>query len=367
MSQLRSSMVCDVRSLISHLTGFHEDEENFSLCLDFAASNLLYHTCLDPEERNVNRWMDGLREKLLVHAERDKARDLERLLDRYRQGEVFKEFHEQRDVGTRLLSLLQHLSEGALRAEWTGAESDLRQVPEEQDEEEQVDWAKLLAEGEEEWRPGSGEDDLSEWSTDQEEEQEEPKGEHSKKTVSGKSPEVSAPSLTSSSTSSRRLVFGEDEEDPVERLSKMVQPQYWRDARCEPRVDSDLPSTARFSSRVDALMRAAGVNTVHKVSLSEYQLLRECLWSLRMPLPSTVFKLDDETGDFSMRENVCLPSITAGTLGHALAPLCSVMKHVKELQDFCLHVFSEQGNFNSDIPRTYEAYASAMHEVGHYP
>ncbi len=73
MSQLPTEMVSAVCELISHLTGFDQDEENFDLCLAFATSNLLYHKHFDPEEKTVYKWMDGLKEKLWVHVERDKV------------------------------------------------------------------------------------------------------------------------------------------------------------------------------------------------------------------------------------------------------------------------------------------------------
>ncbi len=356
MSQLRPEMTVAVRDLIAHLTGFDEDEENFALCLDFAASNLLYHNFFDPEERSVFKWMDGLREKLLVHAEREKAKDLEELVDEYRKAEVFKERHEQHDVHIRILSLLQHLSEGALKAKWEGREEKEKV----EKHEEKVDWKKLLAEGEEEWRPGS-EEELSEWS-EEEGEEEDDDGKEDKKEVEVKPPPLLSPIVTAIGPGRKDP---KDEGDPQEIVSRLVQPQYWKSSRCDPLVESPFPSTARFSSRVDALLRAGGVNTVSKVTLSEYQLLRECVWSLRNPSPSTVFDLVERGRGkgFFMRENVCLPSVTSGTLCRSAGSICRLMDHLRALLDFCLRVFAEQKNFDSTIPFTYEAYASALNEI----
>jgi hypothetical protein len=47
--------------LITKMTGFQEGEENFDICRDFLVSNLLYHNCLEPHERDVERRFDGLK------------------------------------------------------------------------------------------------------------------------------------------------------------------------------------------------------------------------------------------------------------------------------------------------------------------
>ena len=50
-------------TLITKLTGFAENEENFEICQDFVVSNLLYHTYLEPHERDVGKKCEKLAEK----------------------------------------------------------------------------------------------------------------------------------------------------------------------------------------------------------------------------------------------------------------------------------------------------------------
>ena len=104
---------------------------------------------------------DGLHEKLLIHAERDKADALKDLLHKYDTDPAFREPHPQFDIKTRILSLLWHLSENPLGSNWT--KDDLTKPSDNEEDEKGPDWRKILAEGEDEWQCGS-EEELSEWS-----------------------------------------------------------------------------------------------------------------------------------------------------------------------------------------------------------
>ena len=47
--------------LITKITGFEEEDENFGICRDFLVSNLLYHNCLEPHERDIDRRFEGIK------------------------------------------------------------------------------------------------------------------------------------------------------------------------------------------------------------------------------------------------------------------------------------------------------------------
>ena len=47
--------------LITTITGFEEEDENFGICRNFLVSNLLYHNCLEPHERDIDRRFEGLK------------------------------------------------------------------------------------------------------------------------------------------------------------------------------------------------------------------------------------------------------------------------------------------------------------------
>ena len=78
-------------TLITKLTGFTENEENFEICHDFVVSNLLYHTYLEPHERDVQKKCEKLAEKWSIQNKSDKATRFEQLLEQYFDAEVFKE------------------------------------------------------------------------------------------------------------------------------------------------------------------------------------------------------------------------------------------------------------------------------------
>ena len=77
-------------TLITKLTGFVENEENFEICQDFVASNLLYHTYLEPHERDVRKKCEKLAEKWSIQNKSDKSIRFEQLLEQYFDAEVFK-------------------------------------------------------------------------------------------------------------------------------------------------------------------------------------------------------------------------------------------------------------------------------------
>lgn len=56
--------------LIKKITGFGPEERNFEICRDFFVSNLLYHNCLEPHERDINKRLQGIAEKWLINADR---------------------------------------------------------------------------------------------------------------------------------------------------------------------------------------------------------------------------------------------------------------------------------------------------------
>ena len=83
MSALRPEMDRLVRDLICHVTDFDDDggDDNFDLCYDYVASNLLYHNCVEPREKQVKSALGGIVEKLLVHSESERAAALESAIE----------------------------------------------------------------------------------------------------------------------------------------------------------------------------------------------------------------------------------------------------------------------------------------------
>ena len=355
---LRPDLDRPARALIRNMTGFREeekeDEENFRLCYDYLSSNLLYHTYFDPVEKSVLAHYQGLKDKLSIHVQREKVGALTELLDRYLDLDVFKEPHPQFDIKIRLLSLLWSLSESPLNAKWSPADP----ADPEEEEAEVVDWQQILAEGEERWECGPGSDqDLSDWSDVTDPEDDVAAGAQKPRSQSQIPPlqDVNRiqppldPILSSAETSDAWL-------------RSQIQPQYWKSNQSVPKIDSSHPS-AHFVYQVDREWQRQGVPVPDKTTLTEYQLIRECLWMARHPRPSTVFHMDDESGTFSFVPNVALAGVTPELLAHSFDPFCLLLAQLRTLKDFCSFIFAGQNDSESGLPYTYEAYAGALHEI----
>ena len=99
-------------SLITKITGFTEEEDNFGICHDFLVSNLLYHTYLEPHESDALRKFEKLIDKWKIQNKGEKAARVEELLENFRSSQVFSEGveHDQHGIKTRLLVLLLSLT-----------------------------------------------------------------------------------------------------------------------------------------------------------------------------------------------------------------------------------------------------------------
>ena len=118
---------------------------------------------------------------------------------------------------------------------------------------------------------------------------------------------------------------------------------------------------ANFVAEVEKLTLEAGVAVKKTLKLSEYQLVRECLWMALRPADTTVFERRE--GSFRMCGNVCIPSATSEMIGSSLRKFCSMLDKLRCLMEFRDQVLGEQTKTESDVPFTYEAYASAVGEV----
>ena len=167
--------------LIAKITGFSRDEENFGICHDFLVSNLLYHTYLEPHDRDVTKRCEKLSEKWDIQNKGQKSARFEELLSRYHESPIFSQGvdHEQHGLKGRLLVLLLSLTnsdqvqvdvdENAIDE---GVEMLLNELVQESESSKAARKAAeiraLLAEGEDLAPQYSDYSDLSDWSSDEE-------------------------------------------------------------------------------------------------------------------------------------------------------------------------------------------------------
>lgn len=299
--------------LITKLTGFSEAEENFGICHDFLVSNLLYHTYLEPHERDVRKRFEKLVDKWQIQSKGEKATRFEQLLEQYFSLPVFEDEHEQHGLRARLLVLLLSLSNSdKVKAEDEDEGSDDVQLLIE-DIVTESEFAKaarkaqeirkMLAEGEEPCVDFSScYSDLSDWSDDDEESfafreipslvrqlnksvaSTPPK----KKTVITHLPGVSMPLQPPQ-------CMPEFEGNAIEVsvlearkwLAENLMPPYWSEETDSKalapiiEVTNPMPD-AQFVKIIDTDLFERGLPVGEKLVLPEYQVLYECIWTLEI-------------------------------------------------------------------------------------
>ena len=320
-------------NLIRTVTDIEEDEENFEICERFVLSNLFYHKFLDPDENKINRILKGLYQKFLIHAQPEKADAFQNLVTQYKDGDVWSEHHEQYDLKYRLISFLLNLSNSTLHTDYSPPELTL------EEEEKRVDWFALLREGEVSTQLLGDEEDLSDWSDDEEDDVSE---------------EITKPTIKEfkETNEENNLIMCDFLITNSESwLAENVQFPYWVNDQIVGTDSSHLSNN--FSSLVEKQMEDAGKLVVRTSKLSEFQVLREILWMLRSPVESPLFHLKGKL--FEVTKLVTIPSLTEGAMRRILTDVLKAINDVYILKQFMLTIESKVNK-----PKTFEAYVSGM-------
>jgi len=326
----KEMMEAEAVNLIKTVTDIEEDEENFEICERFVLSNLFYHKFLDPDENKINRSLSGLHQKFLIHAQPEKASAFQSLVKSYKEGDVWNYDHDQHDIKYRILSFLLNLASSPLHTDYSPAEL----TPEE--EEKRVDWLAVLREGEVPTQHLGDEEDLSDWSEDEEDDVSERVLNSLVKPVEDVitrlSPEPSP--------------YEQELSDSQGWMSGHVQSPYWEQ-------EQTLATSHNFASMVENLQEEGGKLGVRTNKLTEYQVLREILWMLRSPVESVLFQL--RNGKFVVTELVTIPSLTDGSMRRILT---DVLKAINDVH--LLKLFLHDDEVIDNIPKTFEAYKSGL-------
>ncbi len=402
--------------LIAKVTGFAEDEENFELCHDFVVSNLLYHTYLEPHEKDATKRFEGILDKWQIQSKTEKAQKGRELLESYMNAPIFDEVeHEQHNLKTRLLTLLLCLSNSdAVTAAGEDNEEEDEGIGiyvtkdgkvKETEEEARLRKARavlaMLAEGEVVYHPPSADSDLSDWTDDEFD----PEDEWKRSIFDGafekafaeqtsinkpitfviprpKKPVTHLPGVREPLRPPVPICdddrVGKLPEDSKEDQEKNLMPPYWLDTNMDGRnkfavsVTNPMPD-AHYVRWVENWQNHSGLPVDEKLVLPEYQVLRECFWMLRNPLcdKTPLFVFDKDNNEFrSNREsNACLPSVMPATLESCLFKMRLALTSLRRLQGFvseCLDSRRRSPIKNEEVPKppfTYEAYAEAMSNV----
>jgi hypothetical protein len=400
-------------SLITKLTGFTGDEENFSLCHDFVVSNLLYHSYLEPHEKDVKKKFEGLVDKWNIQCKNEKATRVEQLLEQYNGGSVFEDGveHEQHGLKARLLVFILSLSnsdqvknEGSDNGEDDdeGVQFLINDIVQESEAAVAARKARetraMLAEGENQARHfSSGDSDLSDWSDDGEQifernnfgqfviNDQEPKILSSLETVvlnfhRPKKPVTHLPGLAAALEPPQPITELDNcepevsEEEAKEWLRDHLMPPYWLEeadskSMCLLEITNPMPD-ANYVRDMETAMLASGMPVDEKLMLPEHQVLQECLWILRNPLcnKTPLFRFNSRSQQFEANPVACLSSLMPHTLDSSLSKFRTSLTRLNLLHSFVNDTLDRRkdpgGLDDSEKPPfTYEAYAEALTNV----
>ncbi|KAI2663663.1 Gamma-tubulin complex component 5 [Labeo rohita] len=164
-SRFEKELEQETRRLISHFTSIQDEEDqNFQMSLKFAWSNFKFHRFLDVNRHNVQRSINGIHEKLMVHSDLSKADSWLRLTEEFLSSPLPNTEGTKTDVHYSVVALLLHLSDSPSNTNYCE-----RPRLKETEKEDTFDWAKYLMEGEDiDTGPFP---DTPEWSEDESEEE----------------------------------------------------------------------------------------------------------------------------------------------------------------------------------------------------
>nr|KAF6394792.1 tubulin gamma complex associated protein 5 [Molossus molossus] len=83
-SRLSPQQERDVRELVGLVAGLRDEADpNFQLCLHFAWSNFRFHHFLDVNSHKVEKTIEGIYEKFIIHSDLSKAASWKRLTEEF--------------------------------------------------------------------------------------------------------------------------------------------------------------------------------------------------------------------------------------------------------------------------------------------
>uniref|UniRef100_A0A3B5L776 Gamma-tubulin complex component n=1 Tax=Xiphophorus couchianus TaxID=32473 RepID=A0A3B5L776_9TELE len=134
----------ETKRLVRCLSGVQDEEDqNFQLALKFAWSNFKFHRYLDADSHKIQRTINGIYEKLMVHSDLSKAGSWRRLTEEFLTSPLPNTNGAKTDTHYGILSLLLFLSDSPSNTNFTE-----RPRVKDAEPEDEFDWAKYLMEGE---------------------------------------------------------------------------------------------------------------------------------------------------------------------------------------------------------------------------
>ncbi|KAM6386765.1 gamma-tubulin complex component 5 isoform 1-T1 [Alca torda] len=392
-----------VRALVRSVTGLSEEElggGRFQTALNFAWSNFRFHRFLDVNSHKVERTIEGIHEKLIVHSDLGKAASWKRLTEKFLNSPLPSIEETKTDTHYSILSLLLCLSDSPSNTTYVEKPrdkevdsflNDLCTFPRrcfectfspfqecEYEEvisnntnykkEEEFDWGKYLMEGEEIYfGPGV---DTPDWSGESEEEEDtHPLSREDSGIQVDRTPlEDQDPNKKTVPNVSWKV----GEPDARSWLEQHVVPQYWTGRA--PRFSHSLHLHSNLAAVWDHHLYTSDPLYVpeERTLVTETQVIRETLWLLSGVKKLFIFQLND--GKVAVRNDIIVTHLTHNCLRSVLEQIAAYGQVVFRLQKFIdevmghspeniIHGTVSTPKKTTEAPfRTYQAFMWALYK-----
>ncbi|XP_003800202.1 gamma-tubulin complex component 5 isoform X1 [Otolemur garnettii] len=362
-TQLDREQERDVRELVRSVTGLQDEgDPNFQLALNFAWSNFRFHRFLDVNSHKIEKTIEGIYEKFIIHSDLSKAASWKRLTTEFLNASLPSIKEIKTDAHYSILSLLLCLSDSPSNSNYVETPRD-----KEVEKKDDFDWGKYLMEGEE---IDLGPDvDTPIWS-------EESEGEDDQQPLSREDSGIQVDRTPLEEQDQNRklapCVSWKDEPDDRSWLEQHVVHQYWT-AR-----PSRFPHSLHLHSNLAAVwdQHLYSSDPLYvpddRVFVTETQVIRETLWLLSGVKKLFIFQLID--GKITVRNNIIVTHLTQNCLRSVLEQIAAYGQVVFRLQEFIDEVMGHNSESmppgNGSVPkksteapfRTYQAFMWALYK-----
>ncbi|XP_078231782.1 gamma-tubulin complex component 5 isoform X12 [Callithrix jacchus] len=362
-SRLDAQQERDVRELIRSVAGLQDETDpNFQLALNFAWSNFRFHRFLDVNSHKIEKTIEGIYEKFVVHSDLSKAASWKRLTEEFLNAPLSSIKEIKTDAHYSILSLLLCLSDSPSNSNYVETPRD-----KEVEKKDDFDWGKYLMEGEE---MDVGPDmDTPNWS-------EESDGENEQQPLSREDSGIQVDRTPLEEHDQNRKLgpctSWKDEPDDRSWLEHHVVHQYWT-AR-----PSQFPYSLHLHSNLAAVwdQHLYSSDPLYvpddRVLVTETQVIRETLWLLSGVKKLFIFQLID--GKVTVRNNIIVTHLTHSCLRSVLEQIAAYGQVVFRLQEFIDEVMGHSSESmlpgSGSVPkkspeapfRTYQAFMWALYK-----
>ncbi|XP_058150764.1 gamma-tubulin complex component 5 isoform X8 [Dasypus novemcinctus] len=353
----------DVLELVRQVTGLQDEADpNFQLALNFVWSNFRFHRFLDVNSHKIEKTIEGIYEKFIIHSDLSKAASWKRVTEEFLNSSLPSIKETKTDAHYSILSLLLCLSDSPSNSNYVETPR-VKEVEKKDD----FDWGRYLMEGEEiDLGPNV---DTPNWSEESEDEdQQQPLSRED----SGIQVDRTPLEEQDQSRKPGSRVSWKGETDDQSWLEQHVVLQYWT-AR-----PSRFPHSLHLHSNLAAVwdQHLYSSDPLYvpddRVFVTETQVIRETLWLLSGVKKLFIFQLVD--GKVTVRNNIIVTHLTHNCLRSMLEQIAAYGQVVFRLQEFIDEVMGHSPEStlpgSSSVPkksteapfRTYQAFMWALYK-----